>query len=254
MHDLETAIGEFEQAFDCKITAHQFSKVFIGPDGKSMLGPKRPSHRQTFPCCMAEERDYCIQNCMFDFNRKVAAGGRKYYLKRCRNQYIEVAVPLYRHNNHIATFFAGLWRRPADPVKIRRLCRIFPFFCEGLLREAESISRSRHTDFRFMERINEFIAFNFPKPVSVSDLAKDLSLSVSRTCHVVKTIFGQTFSELLTAERLSHAKFYLTNSDYRLHEIAQICGFGSAEHFNRMFSRHYQMPPGEYRRRNKAIV
>lgn len=247
MYELEAAICDFEKVFDCRITIHRLGGIF----GRGEFMPVRSSHRRSFPCCMAEERDYCVRNCMFDFNRRVARDNRRYYLKRCRNQYIEVAAPLYRHGNHVGTVFAGLWKRPADPVKIRQLCNLLPVFAEGLLRYSETLQYTPG-DFRLKERIREFIAYNFNKPVSVKDLAGELSLSVSRTCHLVKSLFDRNFSELLTAERLNYARFHLNGTDYRMHEIARLCGFGSAEHFNRIFTARYGIPPREYRRRTQS--
>ncbi|WP_232767045.1 helix-turn-helix domain-containing protein [Geminisphaera colitermitum] len=142
----------------------------------------------------------------------------------------------------------------ATAKKIRRLCSVLPVFGEGLLRQAE-VLRSRPEDgFRYREEIAEFVEANFNQSISVADLARRLSLSVSRTCHLTKALFGKSFSEMLTAERLDHARIHLTNSDYRIGEIGLLCGFGSAEHFCRMFTRHCKMPPGEYRKKHTATI
>ncbi len=114
MYDLEPAVVDFEGVCGCQITVHDLARVFVRKDSKPMLDERRASHRQTYAECAAEERDYCVAHCMFEFNRRVNESGRPYYLKRCRSGLIEVAIPLYRHQNQVATLFAGLWKHPLD--------------------------------------------------------------------------------------------------------------------------------------------
>ena len=65
---------------------------------------------------------------------------------------------------------------------------------------------------------------------------------------MVRETCGAPFSELLTRERLAHAELFLRHTDYRIGEIAGMCGFASVEHFTRMFRRRRGMSPGEFRR------
>ncbi|AHF93134.1 AraC family transcriptional regulator [Opitutaceae bacterium TAV5] len=256
MYDLEPAVVDFEKVCGCKITVHDLAGVFAHRDRKPMLGEVRASHRQSYTECAAEERDYCVKHCMFDFNRRVNESGRPCYLKRCRRRLLEVAIPLYRQQNQVATLFAGLWKHPsgAEAERIRRLCNVLPVFGEGLLRRAEFLRRHPESGFRYRDEIAGFVEAHFNRPVSVADLARKLSLSVSRTCHLTRTLFGKSFSALLVAERLEHARIYLASSDYRVGEIGLLCGFGSAEHFCRMFTRHCKMPPGEYRKTHRPTI
>ncbi|MBO5899436.1 MAG: helix-turn-helix transcriptional regulator, partial [Lentisphaeria bacterium] len=89
---------------------------------------------------------------------------------------------------------------------------------------------------------------NFNRSISTADLAKHLTLSVSRTCHLVNSCFQCPFSELLIRERISHAKLFLSQTDYRVNEIAFMCGFSSVEHFNRMFRNQTALAPLAYRK------
>jgi AraC family transcriptional regulator len=259
MYELEPVVAAFEKVCGCKITVHDLAGVFLSGDKRPLLGEGRASHRQTYPECAAEDREYCIRHCMFDFNRQVNRSGRVFYLKRCRGRLLEVAAPLYRNGNQVATLFAGILRYPffddAARGLLRGLCAMLPVFGEGLLRRAEFMRSHRpEGGFGYRDRIEFFIGSNFNRTVSVADLARDLSLSVSRTCHLVKTLFGQNFSGLLVAERLEHARIYLRGSDYRIGEIGLLCGFGNAGHFCRMFTRHCRMPPGEYRRTHRPMI
>ena len=83
---------------------------------------------------------------------------------------------------------------------------------------------------------------------TTSDLAGYLSLSVMRTCHVIRETCGKSFSELLTDEQLFHTELFLRHTDYRIGEIAELCGFPSVEHFTRTFHRRNRMSPGQFRK------
>ena len=263
MSEFEQLLSDFEFAFDCKITVHDLAHIFQDADKNPLMKPQRNSHRQTFRHCAEESRTYCLNHCMYQLNRRIDRTHVSSLVKRCRHGVIEVVAPLYIMQTHVATLFAGIWgsRRknstglqPADPALIAMLCRMLPIFGSGLISKAEFIRSAGVSNFSRKDGIQQFIALNFRNNISLKDLAVKIGLSESRTCHLVKEVFGRTFSELMTDERLERARQCLIGTDYRMNEIAGITGFGSAEHFNRMFSRHCGITPGEYRRRYKRNI
>jgi AraC family transcriptional regulator len=144
-----------------------------------------------------------------------------------------------------------MWKHPVNPeehARIIQLHALLPIFVNGLLDEAERIRSSSLRVLSVKEKIQEFIADNFNRSISTADLARHLTLSVSRTCHLVNSCFQCPFSELLTRERIAHAKLFLSQTDYRVSEIAFMCGFSSVEHFNRMFRNKTSFAPLAYRK------
>jgi AraC-like DNA-binding protein len=265
MAELEQLLCDFENAFNCKITVHDLAHIFQNADKKNLIGPRRDSHRQTFPQCAEESRTYCLDHCMHQLNRKIDNIHAGSFIKRCHRGIIEVVVPLYVMQGHVATLFAGIWRsrnkkditggmEPADPALIDTLRRVLPVFGYGLINKAEFIRSGGVRDFSRKASIQQFIAMNFRKNVSLKDLSGKIGLSESRACHLVKEIFGKTFGELMTDERLERARISLIGTDYRMNEIADFSGFGSAEHFSRTFSKHCGITPGEYRRKFKRNI
>jgi AraC family transcriptional regulator len=264
MHAIEELLCDFESAFDCKITVHDFAGIFHDADGKALLDLKRHSHRTTFLHCSKESRTYCMNNCMYQLNKKIHRTHKISFIKHCRHGVIEVVAPLYAMQTHVGTLFAGIWRprqkdrssrlKAADPLLINRLCRILPVFGYGLLAKTEFMRSRKSGDFSRKAEIKEFISRNFSKEISLDTLSKKIGLSKSRTCHLVREIFRKTFIELLLDERLEHARQFLIGTDYRMNEIADFAGFGSAEHFSRMFRKYCEMSPGEYRRRYKLKI
>ena len=251
MFELEPILRDFEQLCGCRLTLHDHHHLLVNRDGTLMVGESRSSHRRTFPACNRANRQYCVAHCMFEYNHVVEARRPRCRINHCREGHIEVAVPVFRNGRHVLSLFAGLWHAPVpkeERPRIVSLCRLLPVFAEGLLAEAERRRAAGPESAALQETIRAFISDNFNRAVSTPDLAKHLALSVARTCHVVRETCGAPFSELLTRERLAHAELFLRHTDYRIGEIAGMCGFASVEHFTRMFRRRNGMSPGEFRR------
>ena len=251
MCELEPILSGFEKLCSCTLTLHDHHHLLSNPDGTLMFRWERSSHRKTYPACSRMNRQYCIGHCMFKFNADAERIRMRCRINHCRAGNIEVAAPVFRNGHHVLTVFAGLWQRPvpeAERWRVRELCTLLPVFADGLLAEAE---RYKTVDPQYAvqkEKIKRFIVKNFNRQISTADLAGYLSLSVVRTCHVVRHSCGKTFSELLTEERLEHAELFLRQTDYRVGEIAELCGFSSVEHFSRTFRRRNGMSPGQFRK------
>ena len=241
------------------IPSRRFSMRFCGRTAKFSTVPVasvskiRFSHRQTYAECSRPCRQYCVNHCMNEYNDSVERTRRRYCINHCREGHIEVAAPVFRNGRHVLSLFAGLWHwktSPDEHWRIMSLCRLLPVFAEGLLAEAErtrqEVDWGRQTQ---KERILAYVTENFNRPVSTADLARHLSLSVTHTCHLVSELCGCSFSELLTQERMKHAELFLRHTDYRVREIAFMCGFASVEHFNRIFKCWNQLSPKQFRKK-----
>lgn len=62
---------------------------------------------------------------------------------------------------------------------------------------------------------------------------------------------GETFSTYLTEIRMQKAKEYLKSTDYKVYEIAEMVGYQSVEHFNRVFKKECKESPTQYRKGKK---
>ena len=252
MYELEPAIAEFERAFGCRIIIHCHGREFRGADGELLFPRMRLSHRKSCPelCGRRHTRDYCPER----HYRKLPALAlrepeRRVYAVHCRKGMVEVVSPLFAGQGHVATVYAGVWARPLPKEAIRRLVKVLPVWAAGLLARAGELRRggSAHAETR-KDMIAAFVAQNYARPVRTSDLAAKLYLSTVHTCHLVKRLFGVSFSELLMNERMSRAKAMLANSQLSVGAIAELCGFGSSEQFSRMFRRSVGVSPREFRR------
>ncbi|MBR0459340.1 MAG: helix-turn-helix domain-containing protein [Victivallales bacterium] len=246
---LEQLLTDFEEAFGCRLTLHDPMHLLGSHPELGPLLAKRTSHRKTFPTmCGREMREYCISHCMFQFNRWAERTHRPLYFMHCKNGFWQLAVPVFRNNVHVLSFFAGLWSRFDDTEKIRRIARMLPIFSEGVLHALENNLRQKPLPTNpTAARIHSFIADNYNRPLQTRDLARHLALSVSRTCAIVQDTCKQSFKTLLCQERIRHAKLYLAQTDLRIKEIALLCGFASPEHFVRTFQHILHTTPARWR-------
>lgn len=247
IYKLDETIKAFEDACDCTVTLHD-PQHFLYSGTESLVNPIRSSHRQTFPLmCGCEKRNYCIQHCLTELDAYIAEKRPRIYIKRCRQHYVEVVVPVYHNQNHVITFFAGIWIRPLPHKTIDQIAKLLPVVAVGVLNDALTMRSESSFPDSTKEKIESFLERNYQCPVSTANLAESLSLSVSRTCHLVKSCYGKPFSVLLTEKRIFHAKLFLRNTDYRINEIAGYCGFPNLEHFTRTFKLMTGRSPRIYR-------
>jgi AraC-like DNA-binding protein len=104
------------------------------------------------------------------------------------------------------------------------------------------------------EKIQTFLNANLGESVRLDDLAKEMCLSASRTGHLVKELFGETFPQLLQRIRLAQAARRLGVADTPIGEIALDTGFADQSHFTRAFSKRYRMSPLAYRKSHRQDV
>ncbi len=94
----------------------------------------------------------------------------------------------------------------------------------------------------------EYMEAEYAQPVSLTSLTGIAGMSVSHFCSTFRKLTNTTPNEFLIRCRLSAAKEKLRQSDEKILEIAQSCGFETLSNFNRAFLNHVGMTPGEYRR------
>jgi AraC-like DNA-binding protein len=85
-------------------------------------------------------------------------------------------------------------------------------------------------------------------PVSLEQLAHAGQVSANHLIRIFKQEYGATPQETLRLLRLHHASELLGRSQASVQDIAERCGFASAEHFTRRFAAIYRRSPRAHRR------
>lgn len=269
----ETAFSAIEQAFGINIALHDLRGTIRHKSGKVLL-PHRHIHRH--PCCVYDRYNQpgwdvlCYRDC-FTQSEHQATTANGPFIKTCWKGLGELVIPLIHDQHHLITIYAGVFKIqgmqegpdfPDDPIYlemrdkvmtankefIESLSALLILTGRGLLNSITA--QESEPDAGRGTEIRAFINRRAHQPVTITDLAKHLHLSPSRTGHVVRENTGMNFHELLLKERMLRAKNLLISSRQPLDEIAGNLGFRNEFYFNRVFKKYFGMPPGEYRNNN----
>lgn len=108
------------------------------------------------------------------------------------------------------------------------------------------------TDLVLFRRMADFIYNNYPKKITLDDIAAAANVSKSKCGNVFKEFSGHTPVDYLNLYRLLISTDLLRSTNTTISEIAYSCGFGQQSYFNRLFLREYGVTPKEYRERSYA--
>ena len=90
-----------------------------------------------------------------------------------------------------------------------------------------------------------FAINNLDKKISITDIANEVGLSVSRLSHLFKEKRGISLLKFLNKKRLTRAKDLLKNG-YSIANAANKCGYNDYSSFIRAFTKEYRMSPTIY--------
>jgi AraC-like DNA-binding protein len=111
----------------------------------------------------------------------------------------------------------------------------------------EILQRKPNSPPPLLRKIDNFLAVNHGRPVSLSEVAERVHLSPCYFCKLFKKQVGMTFTEYRARARIEKAKQLLKDNHRRVSEVAFEAGFDSIPHFNRVFRQQVGCSPSEYR-------
>lgn len=100
---------------------------------------------------------------------------------------------------------------------------------------------------RRINKVIQYLQENYAHEVSLSQVAELVGMSDSAFSHFFKSKTNCTYIEYLNGLRIGHACQMLTDTNHTVAEICYNCGFNNMSNFIRMFRKHKQMSPTEYR-------
>lgn len=103
------------------------------------------------------------------------------------------------------------------------------------------------TENKILNATCKYIQENFSKPISINQLAENVSLSPSYFIKMFKKTANVTPTEYIISVRLANAKQLLTETNLTISQIAEHCGFNDASYFSYYFKKRFEMTPKEYR-------
>lgn len=97
----------------------------------------------------------------------------------------------------------------------------------------------------------DYVQEGYDGPVSIEEAAGRCGFSQSYFMKLFKDFTGKSFNEYLVDYRLELAARQLIETDYRVIDVAENCGFHSHSYFTRAFKRKYHTAPLAYRREGR---
>lgn len=98
----------------------------------------------------------------------------------------------------------------------------------------------------------EKIEVEFSNPdISLVSISGDISVSPNYLSALIKKSTGATFIDLLTKKRIETAQAMLINSEKKIREISEQCGYNDQHYFSYCFKKYVGVSPNGYRRKNE---
>ena len=123
---------------------------------------------------------------------------------------------------------------------------LFDFLVE-YERVAYHIRYSQNERDRLLNEVRALVLECLQQPIEVERIAARYEMSRSHFSHHFKSKTGLAPAQFVTQVRLEEAVQRLLHSSLNLEEIACATGFANANHFCKVFRRHYHQSPGAFR-------
>lgn len=153
----------------------------------------------------------------------------------------------------------------ADVEEILRLCQHYASEV-GTLNSIEALNRwigailhkfisvafdfcnIKHQNVIF--KTNAYIKGHLTEKISLEQAAKQVYLSKSYFCRIIKDELGCTFTEYVNRIRIDRSKVLLRGTGMPIAEIACAVGFDDQSYYTRIFKKQVGISPGKFREQN----
>ena len=111
-------------------------------------------------------------------------------------------------------------------------------------------TKNNTLNLSYVQKVILYLQNNFRSGVTLSDAAKQVSLSPAYLSSIFSKEAGSGFKEYLDFLRFDYAKKLLLYSDMSISEICYDSGFDNYANFLRAFKKRYGLPPDTFRRQH----
>lgn len=100
-----------------------------------------------------------------------------------------------------------------------------------------------------LQLMMQYIHQNYIRDISLDDIAEHAKISKSTVLNLFRRYLHITPVNYLIHYRLNEAAHLLTKTEKKITTIAYETGFHNVDYFCRLFKKHYQLTPTEYRKK-----
>ena len=124
-----------------------------------------------------------------------------------------------------------------------------------LMKNSEgAYNRRQQSRERILKAARDYIATNYPLPVSVEDISAAAGVSRTTLFRVFKSELNTTPVEYLISFRIAQAKRLLSETDISVTAVARSVGYEDNLYFSRAFRSAEGMSPTEYRKMQQKSI
>lgn len=111
------------------------------------------------------------------------------------------------------------------------------------------INVQRNVELVRMQPVMEYIESNLSGKILLEEASRIANLSYYYFVKYFRKVFGMSFLEYVNLQRIRHAERILLTSEANIMQIAAEVGIPNMAHFYRMFRRHNNCSPSEFRKK-----
>jgi len=139
-----------------------------------------------------------------------------------------------------------------------QLIQFLVYLFRGLPLERDTSSTSfskmsqttKYIETERCRRIEAYISEHYTD-ADMSKLAGQLSITENHLRRILRSYYGESFTQLVNNHRVNVSKYYLQNTNKTISEISEMVGFQTFQNFSVWFRRCTSQSPSEYRAEHK---
>lgn len=116
--------------------------------------------------------------------------------------------------------------------------------------------RLMHDEQRIKDAIT-YIEENYTEPISLEEIADSIHISKSECCRCFQRVLHLSPFDYLLHFRILQATKFIRQQDPLANSMANLAisvGFSNISYFNKVFKKHMNMTPSEYKKQQKEII
>ncbi|TCM97777.1 two-component system response regulator YesN [Paenibacillus sp. BK033] len=125
-------------------------------------------------------------------------------------------------------------------------------WCRHIVAKAAECLRSVERSGSIVDQATAYIVQNLDKPLVRDDIAKHVFLNPDYLDRMFKKEMGVSVTEYIVRKRMAVARQLLSKTALPVHAIASQVGFSNFSHFARIFKKHANRSPLEFRHEEQA--